>query len=189
MRWQLWSFPCFQQAQQTGGGGADGYGGYGGNQGYGDHSYPTQQAGGGGYPQAAQQGYGQPQNGYGQHPAAGYGQTPAGFVAPQQQGYPSAPPYQGQQDPYANGGAANAYEMQGVGGEKVAPTMDAFFAEISDIQEWVRGDWHHNDCGCTKSINLAQFDRLTTTLIEFQSCTREAWTTWTKPHLSKLISN
>jgi syntaxin 1B/2/3 len=124
------------RAQQAGGGGAGGYGGYGGNQGYGDHSYPTQQQGGAapygaapqGYGQAPpQQGYGQPQ-GYAQQPPQGYGQ-PAEYSAPQQ-----PPPQAG-----GYGGAqANSYEMQGIGGEKGAPSMDSFFADISDIQDTIR---------------------------------------------------
>lgn len=124
------------RAQQAGGGGAGGYGGYGGNQGYGDHSYPTQQQGGAapygaapqGYGQAPpQQGYGQPQ-GYAQQPPQGYGQ-PTEYSAPQQ-----PPPQAG-----GYGGAqANSYEMQGIGGEKGAPSMDSFFADISDIQDTIR---------------------------------------------------
>lgn len=122
------------RAQQAGGGGAGGYGGYGGgNQGYGDHSYPTQQ----------QQ---QQPTGYGQQ---GYGQPQQGYGQPMQQAYPqeqAATPAYGAnqggnayaQNPYGNG-APGSYEMQGVGNnEKGAPSMDAFFAEISDIQDTIR---------------------------------------------------
>lgn len=130
------------RAQQAGGGGAGGYGGYGGNQGYGDHSYPTQQQGGTAPYGAAPQGYGQvpPQQGYGQ--PQGYAQQPQGY-AQQPQGYGQQPiDYNAQQPPPAGGyGGAqpNSYEMQGIGGEKGgAPSMDSFFADISDIQDTIR---------------------------------------------------
>lgn len=129
------------QAQQSGG-----YGGYGGgNNGYGDHSYPTQQQGGYAPPQ---QGYSPPQqNAYGapqqqQQQAYGYdqggynGQAQAGYSAPQPTGYGQMP----QAAPAAYGSAAtpNAYEMQSVTSEKPAGDMNSFFTDISDIQDTIR---------------------------------------------------
>ncbi|TKY89150.1 hypothetical protein EX895_001681 [Sporisorium graminicola] len=119
------------RAQQAGG-----YGGYGGgNNGYGDHSYPTQQQGGaqGGYapPQPQQQaGYGYEQGGYGAQPQAGY-------APPQQQptGYGQMP----QAQPTGYGAAdPNSYEMQSVATEKPAGDMNSFFTDISEIQDTIR---------------------------------------------------
>ncbi|SPO27886.1 related to SSO1 - syntaxin-related protein [Ustilago trichophora] len=131
------------RAQQAGG-----YGGYGGgNNGYGDHSYPTQQQGGaqGGYGQP-QQGYAPPQQqGYGQPQQQGYaydqggynGQTQAGYAPPQQTGYGQMP--QAQPASYAAAPAGNnAYEMQNVTSEKPAGDMNSFFTDISEIQDTIR---------------------------------------------------
>ncbi|KAJ1024812.1 hypothetical protein NDA16_002852 [Ustilago loliicola] len=132
------------RAQQAGG-----YGGYGGgNNGYGDHSYPTQQQGGaqGGYAQpqqgyaAPQQGYGAPQQqqegyGYNAQPQAGYGVAPA-----QPTGYGQMPQAQPQQQGgYAAAGAGgNAYEMQNVTSEKPVGDMNSFFSDISETQDTIR---------------------------------------------------
>lgn len=116
------------RAQQAGG-----YGGYGGgNNGYGDHSYPTQQQGGvqGGYAQPQQQaGYGYDQGGYGAQPQAGYG-------APQPTGYGQMP--QAQPTGYAAAATPNSYEMQSVTTEKPAGDMNTFFTDISEIQDTIR---------------------------------------------------
>ncbi|SAM84017.1 related to SSO1-syntaxin-related protein [Ustilago bromivora] len=122
------------RAQQAGG-----YGGYGGgNNGYGDHSYPTQQQG------APQAGYAQPQQG---HPQQGYAapqQHQGAYNAYDQGGYAGQPQQQtgyGQmpqaqpQDAYAGG---NAYEMQNVTSEKPAGDMNSFFSDISEIQDTIR---------------------------------------------------
>ncbi|KAN0061940.1 hypothetical protein ACQY0O_005935 [Thecaphora frezii] len=118
------------RAQQAGG-----YGGYGGgNNGYGDHSYPSQQTGAN-YNQ--QQQYGAPQNGHGGGQQAAYGQYDQ---------YPNAPPAQqaydqgqhnaGYDAPPPAGG--NAYEMQNVVTEKAGGDMNSFFGDISDIQDTIR---------------------------------------------------
>ncbi|EST08989.1 Target SNARE coiled-coil domain protein [Kalmanozyma brasiliensis GHG001] len=122
------------RAQQAGG-----YGGYGGgNNGYGDHSYPTQQQG------AAQAGYGQPQAGYAAPPqqqpqqqvAYGYGQQQPGYAAQPQPGAYGAP----QQGGYAAVPVAgqDSYEMQSVASEKPAGDMNSFFTDISEIQDTIR---------------------------------------------------
>ncbi|SJX64474.1 related to SSO1-syntaxin-related protein [Sporisorium reilianum f. sp. reilianum] len=120
------------RAQQAGG-----YGGYGGgNNGYGDHSYPTQQHGG------VQGGYAQPQQQPQQQQAAGYGYDQAGYAAPQSTGYGQMP--QAQPTGYAAAGGAaaapapNSYEMQSVATEKPAGDMNSFFADISEIQDTIR---------------------------------------------------
>ncbi|GAC99876.1 epsin [Pseudozyma hubeiensis SY62] len=141
------------RAQQAGG-----YGGYGGgNNGYGDHSYPTQQQGAaqGGYAQP-QQGYAapqqqsgyaynqgsydsQPQAGYGAQPQAGYAAQPqAGYAAPQPTGYGQMPQAQPAGYAAAGGAAPNSYEMQSVATEKPVGDMNSFFSDISEIQDTIR---------------------------------------------------
>lgn len=118
------------QAQQAGG-----YGGYGGgNNGYGDHSYPTQQQGNaqGGYAQQHQQ------SGYAYNHASYDSQPQAGYAPPQPTGYGQMP--QPQSAGYAATGGAppNSYEMQSVTTEKPAGDMNSFFSDISEIQDTIR---------------------------------------------------
>ncbi|GAC75739.1 SNARE protein Syntaxin 1 and related proteins [Moesziomyces antarcticus T-34] len=124
------------RAQQAGG-----YGGYGGgNNGYGDHSYPApqqqQQPPQGAYDQQAYTN-GQPQAAYAQ-PQQGYAPPQQGYAPPQQTGYGQMP--QAQQTGYAAPAAAgaNSYEMQNVVTEKPAGDMNAFFGDISEIQDTIR---------------------------------------------------
>ena len=129
------SFSFLLQAQQSGG-----YGGYGGgNNGYGDHSCPTQQQGG------AQAGYAQPQQGYAppQQQAYGYdqggynAQPQAGYAAPQPTGYGQMPQPQPTAS-YGAGATPGQYEMHSVTSEKPAGDMNSFFTDISEIQDTIR---------------------------------------------------
>ncbi|PWY98718.1 t-SNARE, partial [Testicularia cyperi] len=168
------------RAQQAGG-----YGGYGGgNNGYGDHSYPTQQTGAPAYDQqqaygAPQQGYGQqpPQNGYGygqQQPQqqAAYPQATAAGYGQQQAGYGQMPQAQPQAAGGAYGAPAGAYEMQNVVTEKPAGDMNSFFNDISEIQDTIRMiDDNVNKISDLHSRSLNNMDEASASYAEQQLAT------------------